>query len=117
MPLHIKHNEVEEEGFNVAKNNLMYTWTVLHVKNSLHVLCRPCTIIMLYLNNLYASVGINLSNFIFVTLQASNSMRDVARVMLHKLERRDYPIFKLVTVVDHKCSQMHMREYVSKLLY
>jgi hypothetical protein len=90
-------------------------------QSSLHVLCKPYSIMMLYMKELSASARIHLDNSIFMKLQVGSSMRDFTmscmwlKVMSHIFERRYCAIFELVVVVDHKCSQMHKSEYLSKL--
>lgn len=88
MPPHINHNDIEKKEFNIAKFifsctvHLQYTST----QSFLHVLCGSCSIIMLYLNQLFASARIDLDNSILVKLQDDSSMRDVATDVANELQ-------------------------------
>lgn len=79
MTLKKRNSTLQNSYFHV---HLQYTST----QSFLHVLCGSCSIIMLYLNQLFASARIDLDNSIIVKLQDDSSMRDVATDVANELQ-------------------------------
>lgn len=94
----------------MGKSNYLIHLDYASAQSSLHVLCKPYSImIMLYVNELHASARIDLYKSIFMELQVGRSIRNLtnelhmAETYVIQIREKTCRIFELTIVVDHKC--------------